>query len=1218
MKSKLILMCMLFVVSMHKSQLTPTENYTYTKTYLSDPTLPNPKTDETVKYEDGLGRPKQFISIKATPNGKDVVVLNEYDSFGRQVKNYLPIPQSGTQGGAIYTDPTTNQPSIYGNEKIYSESILENTPVDRIKKQFNVGNDWANKPVHFDYDLNANDEVKKYTATFNYSTSVSDLLIAGNYGENQLYKTTVTDEDGNSTIEFKDGQGKTILVRKVLTASENTDTYYVYNEYNQLAYVIPPLASVLSTISSSDLDNLCYQYKYDDRNRLVEKKIPGKGWEYMVYDKDDRLVLIQDAMLGSVNNNFNKKGWLFTKYDQFGRVAYTGFFANNSSRASMQTALNNINSANVENRSNSPFTLNGIEIHYTKTAFPTGSMTIMSVNYYDTYPPLPSGLTIPIDILNQPVINNVQTADVSTKGMPTATYIKNIEDDSWTKNYIWYDTKGRAIGSQSINHLGGYTKTESELDFSGTPKMAITRHKRLNSDTEKVITENFTYDHQNRLMTHTHKVDNNPVEYLVQNKYNELSQLESKKVGGTILGNGLQTVDYQYNIRGWMTKINDPSSLGNDLFGYKINYNQVEGLAMPNNDFSTLLVKPKYNGNIAEVNWKTSTQENEPLKRYGYVYDGLNRLLAGFYQKDINPTAKEYFEKIDYDLNGNIMRLQRSAELMTGNTAAFKIDNLRYDYTGNRLTKVTEEEIGKSEGYPYLASHNTIEYDNNMANGNGNMTKHLDKDISSIQYNFLNLPKQITQNAQVTNYVYRADGVKVKKLFGDIETNYLDGFQYKSTKPSEVNPGGDLVVIDPNEVAVMKLRIIPTAEGYFDALSNQYIYNYKDHLGNVRLSYTDTNKDGVIQPRRFFVRECDGPWDPFNQPNCIDTWKPGEIVEVNNYYPFGLMHNYTATTQNAYQYKYNDKELQETGMYDYGARFYMPDIGRWGVIDPMAEKYRRWSPYNYAVNNPIMFTDPDGRDVTFSGAAAVSFGAFLIGQAKAYNAANAEKTDDISFFSETGDGGPGPKIISRKEWGAKSPILGSGRSYEHITATIKAKTFFGTAYNQSVSIPADLAKYYNTITLHHSGNGDNYMSIQELQGKEQDAGYADIPYHFAIDSKGNIYEGRPINIKGAHVKGGNTGNIGIVLMSDLDTENRGLGLVSSIIENFSGNGGASTEMRQSVTNLVSYLNGKYGIQYLGGHKEKANDPRNCPGDGGMKIVDYLRNKLHMLSPRNEN
>ncbi len=238
--------------------------------------------------------------------------------------------------------------------------------------------------------------------------------------------------------------------------------------------------------------------------------------------------------------------------------------------------------------------------------------------------------------------------------------------------------------------------------------------------------------------------------------------------------------------------------------------------------------------------------------------------------------------------------------------------------------------------------------------------------IIIIQYNFLNLPKQITQNAQVTNYVYRADGVKVKKLFGDIETNYLDGFQYKSTMPSESGNGGSGIgVIDPDEVAVMKLRIIPTSEGYFDALSNQYIYNYTDHLGNVRLSYSDTNKDGIVQPRRYFWQQCDGPWDPFNPPNCIDGWRSGEIVEVNNYYPFGLMHNYTATTQNAYQYKYNGKELQETGMYDYGARFYMPDIGRWGVIDEKAEKYRRWSPYTYAVNDPINAIDPDGRDIIY-------------------------------------------------------------------------------------------------------------------------------------------------------------------------------------------------------------------------------------------------------------
>lgn len=152
----------------------------------------------------------------------------------------------------------------------------------------------------------------------------------------------------------------------------------------------------------------------------------------------------------------------------------------------------------------------------------------------------------------------------------------------------------------------------------------------------------------------------------------------------------------------------------------------------------------------------------------------------------------------------------------------------------------------------------------------------------------------------------------------------------------------------------MKLRIIPTSEGYYDALLNKYVYNFTDHLGNVRLSYTDTNGDGIIQPRRYNTSTCSPIF------GCLGEWKPGEIVEVNDFYPFGLLHNYTATTQNAYQYKYNGKELQETGMYDFGARMYMPDIGRWGVHDPLSELQFAYSPYSYVYGNPIRFNDPTG------------------------------------------------------------------------------------------------------------------------------------------------------------------------------------------------------------------------------------------------------------------
>jgi RHS repeat-associated protein len=960
MKKLIIPISALIMTSTLQAQLTTlpnTENYIQSKTYLDYNGTTATKSMETVQYFDGLGRAKQIVNVKASPLGKDVVTPIEYDPFGRQVKDYLPVPQGGTLNGAITPNPLSNlSSSPYGNEKIYSEKELENSPLDRILELKQVGNDWNGKSVKFGYDTNGFNEVYQYITTTSWvdgaTKSSLSLSSATVYAPNQLYKNSVKDEDENETIEFKNGKGQVLLVRKIKSSSEHIDTYYVYNEYDQLAFVIPPMA-VHKPITDELLNTLCYQYRYDGKGRLVEKKVPGKGWELMVYDKADRLMLTQDA-------NMTGK-WLMTKYDQFGRVAYTGIFSSNDSRATLQDQIKDL--VIYDARDSTGFVRNGMNIYYTAVYFSPES--ILSVNYYDSYPAYSFNPAFPSDIQGEPTLSDSPTSDGrSTKGMSVMSFVKNIEDDSWTKNYTYYDTKERAIGSHSINHLGGYTHTESKLDFAGVTKLAITKHKRLDTDTERVITETFDYDHQNRLVTHKHKIDNNAEEILAQNTYNELSQLESKKVGGVTASSPLQQIDYKYNIRGWLTQINDPANLGSDLFGYKINYNKVEGLGIPNADYPNQKVKPRYNGNIAEVSWKTLTEDNEPLKRYGYAYDGLNRLTGGFYQKDTNPYAKEYNELLAYDVNGNILNLVRTEGLLPGANTTLMIDNLKYDYSGNRLIKVTDEQQNPS-GYPSHAFPNPIEYDNGNLSGNGNMTKHLDKGISSIEYNYLNLPDKIVQNSKVTSYLYRADGVKVKKFFGDLETHYMDGFQYKSTKPSESSDGGTGIGVigDPNEVAEIKLRIIPTSEGYYDALLNQYIYNYTDHLGNVRLSYTDTNKDGIIQPRQYFQRQCeDIPWDPFNPPNCISIWKPGEIVEVNNYYPFGLLHNYTATTQNAYQYKYNGKELQESGMYDYGARFYMPDIGRWGVVDPLAEKMTRHSTYNYAFSNPVNFIDPDGRE----------------------------------------------------------------------------------------------------------------------------------------------------------------------------------------------------------------------------------------------------------------
>uniref|UniRef100_UPI0025E9C706 DUF6443 domain-containing protein n=1 Tax=uncultured Chryseobacterium sp. TaxID=259322 RepID=UPI0025E9C706 len=875
----------------------------------------------------------------ASPSGKDLVTPIPYDGFGRQADSFLPVPMA-TQNGGIQSGVEASAQGYYNDSFPFSHKNLENSPLDRVLSQLQPGSDWQGHPVSFQYDANAAGEVKKYvttTTTVNNATS-SSLSSSGTYGASQLYKNTVTDEDGNKAIEFKNGQGQTLLVRKVLSATENADTYYVYNEYDQLAFVIPPLASVSSALDQSTLDNLCYQYRYDGRNRLVEKKVPGKGWEYMVYDKADRLIFTQDAVMRPTAK------WLFTKYDTFGRAIITGI-VQGGSRLEMQDMIGGL--IITESRDNAGFAKSdGMQIYYTNTYFPYFDKAF-SVNYYDTYP---AGSPITTSqVMGQPLLPQAGSGvAVNTKSLPLASYLKNIEDDKWTKNYTGYDMKGRPVITYSINHLGGFTHTESLLDFAGIPQQTITKHKRLSTDTERAITENFEYDNQNRLLVHKHKVDNNPEEILAQNTYNELSQLQSKKVGGTVVGSGLQTVDYQYNIRGWMTKINDPSVAltGGKLFGYEIKYQN------PNNVSNSLV---RYNGNISQIDWKTTN--DHVLRRYTYQYDSLNRMFYAMYSKPNNTVVSTmaYDEWLSYDLNGNITHIDRYG-LMDTNQAQM-IDELDYDYTGNKLERVVDNS-GNNLGYPI--GGNTISYDLN-----GNMTSHPDKKIKTITYNYLNLPSNINMvqgggfgmkgEGNKIDYKYRADGVKVEKTINYVNpyntdytyTNYLDGFQYQR-KYNKSNTAQN-----PYDSGYV-LQFIPTTEGYYNFENNKYIYHYVDHLGNVRLSY-------------------------FNNGNGA------EVLEENNYYPFGLKHGgYNQLAGNtAYQYKYNGKELQtETGMYDYGARFYMPDIGRWGVVDPLAEQYRRHSPYNYAVGNPIRFIDPDGRGVTSTGVRDNKDGTYTVISAK--------------------------------------------------------------------------------------------------------------------------------------------------------------------------------------------------------------------------------------------
>ena len=935
MKKLLFIISILPVLALGQST---DQNYVKSTTYKQPTTTSNSNPDVNVanvqiSYFDGLGRPIQQIAHKQSNTGKDIVTFIEYDQYGRQTKEYLPyvsssasvnfLPNAKTDLLNFYSSPNptnTGNPHFEATANPFSEKQLESSPLSRVFKQAAPGNPWAmgsGKEIKFDYQTNENtDDIKLFTvtATWNASKGLYDIptsLTATTYADNQLYKTItidenwkVTDGKNNTTEEFKDKEGKVVL-KRTYNNDDKHDTYYIYDQFGNLTYVIPPLAEGIA--SEDNLNYLGYQYKYDSRNRLVEKKLPGKDWEFIVYDKLDRPIATGPAYNPYGDGTL---GWMITQYDAFGRVTQTGW------KLMTVTEAERKNNQNTVNSGGNPFTL--IEDN------------ILTKSFYDHYeyagPP----------IMPQTIEGQLATTFVT--GLQTGSWVRILDTQGSATaetSYTLYDYKYRPIRINTTNFLGGYTEVDSKLDWSGKVEKTITKHKYDSASVVLITTETFTYSPQDKLVLHVQKINQSDEQLIAKNSYDELGQLIKKEVGGVdITGNlGLQTVDYQYNIRGWLKAINDIET-ENDLFAFKINYNQpVDATAL-------------YNGNISETYWKTAS--DNILRSYHYKYDDLNRLLEGNYKREGGQYTNSYLEKLSYDKNGNILDLFRNGD----NDAVdyeFNIDDLKYFYhpqKANQLMKVTDHSNSPQGFKDDIVDVNDVEEDYEYDDF-GNMIVDTNKDIIDIDYNHLNLPTKIYfGNGTTIVYLYNATGQKVRKVVHSndiITTDYLAGFQYHNNK----------------------LKHFPHAEGYvniIDIVENKfkYVFNYMDHLGNVRLSYSDANHNNVVEE--------------------------DEILEENHYYPFGLKHtayntNHKQYVSNeelneiilkqmpkfagdgSYNYKYNGKELQDElglNMYDYGARNYDPALGRWMNIDPLAEKMRRHSPYNYAFDNPVYFIDPDG------------------------------------------------------------------------------------------------------------------------------------------------------------------------------------------------------------------------------------------------------------------
>jgi RHS repeat-associated protein len=679
------------------------------------------------------------------------------------------------------------------------------------------------------------------------------------YASGELNVTITKDENwlggrGGTVEEYKDKDDKIVLKR--MFNYENSvlqilSTYYVYDDMENLAFVLPPGANpdAGASINASTLNSFSYQYRYDERNRMTEKKIPGKGWDFIVYNQFDQPVAMQD----SVQRTHNQ--WIITKYNALGQVLLTGVW-NNSNTAITRTAMqtNVYAGAQLDARD-----YTNITTGYNITSYPSTLNDILTVNYYDDY-----------NIPNLPGTYDVHaTNSTMTRGQLTATKTAILNTDgSINKQVLWnvhyYDDKGRLIKTFAQHYLGGagnyntanYDEINSSYDFTNAPINSIRKHHNLASGLALIVADSTVYDHLGRKIQSWSKVNNGTNVLLSKITYNEIGRVIENDLHSTDGGSTfLKNIAYYSNERNWPMGIAANPGL---TFGQLITY--IGG------------TKPQYNGNISTLQWGITGVTGDIVN---YSYDNLNRLKAG-------NSLNNYTENgIGYDTMGNITALSRAGTAYT------------YSYNGNQLTSVT----GLTSG--------SYSYD-----GNGNMNYDA-RNGKNISYNLLNLPDSVTSSGFKMTYTYDAVGNKLRKISGSTVTEYINGIQYT---------GSSIDFIQTEEGRILG----PTT-------SPNYEYVIKDHLGNSRVTF-DSSSGGIT--------------------------KQSDI-----YYPFGMAYEPT-TTSPRNKYLYNGKEIQEeTGQYDYGARFYDPVIGRWTSVDPLAEKYRRWSPYNYGVDNPMRYSDPDGMGV---------------------------------------------------------------------------------------------------------------------------------------------------------------------------------------------------------------------------------------------------------------
>jgi RHS repeat-associated protein len=813
--------------------------------------------NSTYTYVDGLGRPIQTVQQFGNNTGtKDIVQPMVYDVYGRQSMQYLPYAIGSATGDyrpealtpADGTFKFYNPPGSSGTQQSngvmrtvdpVAETGFESSPVNRVIEQGAPGAVWqlpgvpnkvgnghtvrhsyvTNSQTAFNENTLVNNpgsrRVALYKATINSNFSRT-LIRAGDvfYASGQLYVTVTRDENFQesnntgcigTTEEYRDKNGKVVLMRSYRMGEgvvEMLSTYYVYDDRGNLCFVLPPISLPDNTDKPTATLRAftCYQYRYDTRNRLTQKKLPGKGWDFIVYNRVDQPVLTQDSTQRLTNQ------WTAIKYDAMGRVIITALW-DAGSAIPLDTLSKRVYAGDQWDSRNPANATTG----YTANTYPAIS-TILGVNYYDNLIGAPG---LPSTYAPSPDSSMMSTGLLA--GTRT-TLLNNTARRFWS--IMNYDDEGRVIQAykqhfyRGIGTVRNYNVYTTTYNFNDQPTTVVRQHYSTNipgTATILGVTVNnkTTYDHLGRPLNSWQQLKKGTVGadslYLVSAKvYNEIGQLWQKKLHTTDSADAasfLDIVKYAYNPRGWLSyQHDDEDKLNIDLY-----YND-----------PTAPTKAQYNGNIAQFKYEG---QYSGIRTFGYAYDALNQLtdaVAAGSGNNLDETS------IHYDRGGNIQYLHRGGQAYTG--------ILDYTYLNsnksNQLANV--QATGPTGGFTTR---------NYLYDGNGNATT--DGYTKNIAYNMLNLPQTVTQSATtLTTYNYTADGAKLRTVAAGDSVDYDDGIQYTNSV----------------------MEFIATSEGRANIITGlskyTYMYNLTDHLGNVRATiqrnYANWNLVKVMQENEYY------------------------------------------------------------------------------------------------------------------------------------------------------------------------------------------------------------------------------------------------------------------------------------------------------------------------------------------------------------------------------